>query len=62
MALIQKIISSITMVLPLSAFWITIFLFLDECLEALKSDAVKFSDGHESLENFNMRKKLCQVI
>ena len=29
----------------------TIFLFLDKCLKALNSDAVKFSDGLRSLED-----------
>ena len=38
------------MVLPLSSFWITIFVFLDKCLKALNSEAVKFSDGLWSLE------------
>ena len=37
------------MVLPLSAFWMTIFLFLDKYLKAWNSDAVKFSDGLRSL-------------
>ena len=46
------------MVLPLSPFWIIIFLFLDKCLKALNSDAVEFSDGLWSLENFHMGTKL----
>ena len=43
-------LSSITMVLPLSDFWMTIFYFLNECLKALNSDTVKFSNGLRSLE------------
>ena len=38
------------MALLLSAFWITIFLFLDKCLQALNLDAIMFSDGRWSLE------------
>ena len=41
------------MVLSLSAFWITVFLFLDKCLKALNSDAAKFSDGLWSLEKLS---------
>ena len=45
------------MVLPLSAFWMTIFLFLDKCLKALNSDSVKFSDGLWSVEKLSYEDK-----
>ena len=45
------------MVLPLSAFWITILLLLDKCFKALNSDAVKFSDGLWSLEKLSFEDK-----
>ena len=45
------------MVLSLSAFWITIFLFLDKCLQALNSDAGKSSDGFCSLEKLSYEDK-----
>ena len=45
------------MVLPLSAFCMKIFLFLDKCLKALNSDAVKFSDGLWSLEKLSYEGK-----
>ena len=57
MALISEILSIITMVLPLSAFWMTIFLFLDKCLKALNSDTVNFSDGLQSLEKLSYEDK-----
>ena len=37
------------MLLRWSAFWMTIFLFLDKCLKVLNWDAVNFSDGLRSL-------------
>ena len=57
MALIEEILSSITMVFPLPAFWMTIISFLDKCLKALNSDAVKFSDGLGSLEKLSYEDK-----
>ena len=45
------------MVLPLSAFWMTVFLFLDKCLKALNSDAIKFPDGLQSLEKLSYEDK-----
>ena len=45
------------MVFLLSAVWMTIFLFLEKCLKALKSDAVKFSDGLRSLEKLSYEDK-----
>ena len=57
MALIYEILSGIAMVLPLSAFWMTIFLFLDKCLKALNSDAVKFLDGLRSVEKLSYEEK-----
>ena len=45
------------MVLPLSAFGMTIFLFLDKCFKALNSDSVKFSDGLWSLEKLSYEDK-----
>ena len=45
------------MVLPLSTFWMTSFLFSDKCLNALNSDAVKFSDGLWSLEKVSYEDK-----
>ena len=41
------------MVLPLSAFLMTIFLFLGKCLKTLNSDAAKFSDGLQPLEKLS---------
>ena len=45
------------MVLPLFAFWITIFLFLDKCLKALNSDTVKFYNRLWSLEKLSYEDK-----
>ena len=56
MTLILEILSSVTMVLPLPTFCMTIFLFLHNCLKALNSD-VKFSDGLWSLEELSYDKK-----
>ena len=45
------------MVLPLSAFWMAVFLFSEKCLKALNSDAVTFSDGLLSLEKLSCEDK-----
>ena len=57
MGFILKVLSSITMVLPLSGLWMTILLFLEKCHKALNSDAVKFSDGLLSLEKLSYEDK-----
>ena len=57
MAFIWEDLCSITMVLPLSAFWMKIFLFLDKFLKAFNSDDVKFSDGFWSLEKLSYEDK-----
>ena len=42
MALIWEILSSITMLLPLSAFWIIIFLFLNKSFQLNKTAPLQF--------------------
>ena len=58
MVLIQEILSRITIVLLLSAVWMTRFLCLEKCLKALNSDVVKFSDGLWSLEKLSFQGKV----
>ena len=48
--LYKKILSEITMVLPLSILRIIIILFLEKCLKALNLDAANFPSGLRSLE------------
>ena len=61
-ALIQEILTSITMVLPRSAFRMAIFLFLDKCFKLLIQTLLSFQTDLIHQKNFHMRTKLCQVI
>ena len=49
---IRTFISKITTVIPLSAFWMTTFLFFDKWLRAVYSEGGRFSGGSRSLETF----------
>ena len=48
--------------LPLSVFWMTMFLFFDKRLRALKSEGVRFSGGSRSLGMFGMSYVVCSSL